>query len=114
MARFSRRALTVAFVAGMSVAAPALANTTPLGATAVRYTASSDTTCHRPGFTQALRGFGDPRWYTLAPAADFSLGAPGWQLSSGARLAADPARGTSLVLPPGGSAISPGFCVDLD
>ena len=40
--------------------------------------------------------------------------APGWQLKSGARLAADPARGTSLVLPPGASAISPGFCADLD
>ena len=112
--RFSRRALMAAFVTGACVAAPASANTTPLGTTVIGYTAASDTTCHRPGFTQALRSFGDTRWYTPAPGADFNFGAPGWQLKSGAKLAADPSRGTSLVLPPGASAISPGFCVDLD
>ena len=110
---FSRRALTAALVTGACVAAPASANTTPLGSTVIGYTAASAATCYRPSFTQALKAFGDTRWYVLAPGAGFNFGAPGWQFTGGARLAADPARGPSLVIPPGASAISPGFCVDL-
>ena len=115
LTRVSRRALAVGIVAGAAAAAsPAHANTTPLGSTAINYTPASGTTCDRPTFTRALAAYGDNRWYALAPAGNFDGAAPGWQLKSGARLAADPARGTSLVLAPGASALSPGFCVDLD
>lgn len=108
-------AATIAAVAATAPAATAQANTTPLGQTAIAYTGQSATTCDRPSFTQALRAYGDSRWYVLAPSGSFAgATAPGWQLHNGARLAADSARGTSLALPPGASAISPAMCVDLD
>ena len=104
-----------ACVAVAASAVPAAANTTPLGTTVIQYTSASAATCDRPSFTQPLRAYGDSRWYVLAPNGSFTNSvAPGWQLRNGAKLATDAARGVSLVLPPGGSAISPGMCVDLD
>lgn len=113
--RFTARAGVLAAVAAVGFALPAHASTTPLGSTVIAYTATSDSSCDRPAFTRALLSIGDDRWYTPAPSGDFAGGvAPGWQLRSGARLGADAGRGTSLVLPAGASAISPGMCVDLD
>ena len=105
----------IAVVAAAVLAGPAQANTTPLGQTVIAYTGQSAATCDRPSFTQSLKAYGDSRWYVLAPSGSFTgAAAPGWQLRGGAKLAADAVRGTSLALPPGGSAISPGMCVDLD
>lgn len=113
--RIQASTLVTAVLATGALALPAHANTTPLGATAIGYTDASDKTCDRRGFARALLPFGDDRWYTLAPSGDFDAGhAPGWQLRDGAGLASDAARRTSLVLPAGASAISPGMCVDLD
>lgn len=109
------RATVAAVATAAALAGPAQANTTPLGTTVIAYTPASDATCDRPSFTQSLAPLGDDRWYVQAPAGNFNATtAPGWQLRNGARLAPDAARGTSLVLPTGASAISPGFCVDLD
>lgn len=112
--RTRAHALTVGLIASLALAGTAEANTTPLGSTSVNYTPASASTCDRPTFTQALRSYGDLRSYALAPSGSFTGPVAGWQLGTGAKLAADTARGTSLVLAPGASAISPGMCVDLD
>ncbi len=103
-----------AVAAGAALAAPAPANTTPLGTTSIAHTDASRSTCESPAFVRPYTGLGDSRTYVLAPAGTFDAGATGWQLRDGARLAADATRGTSLVLPPGASAISPAACIDLD
>ena len=109
------RSIMAACVALAAWTVPAAANTTPLGSTVIQYTSGSAATCDRPSFVQPLRSYGDSRWYVPAPNGSFTNGiAPGWQLAGGAKLASDAVRGVSLVLPPGGSAISPGMCVDLD
>jgi hypothetical protein len=109
------RAATTAVVAAAVLAGPAKANTTPLGTTVINYTAESAATCDRASFTQPLKPYGDSRWYVLAPSGSFTgASAAGWQFRGDASLAADAARGTSLTLRPGASAISPGMCVDLD
>ena len=112
--RRGAHALAAGLVASIALAGTAEANTTPLGSTVIQYTWESASTCDRSTFTAALRSYGDSRSYALAPSGSFSGAVSGWQLRSGAKLAADTARGTSLVLPPGASAISPGMCVDLD
>ena len=113
-ARIRARALATGMVASVALAGTAEANTTPLGSTVISYTSESSYTCNRPAFTQPLRSFGDLRYYALAPSGSFTGAVSGWQLRNGAKLATDTVRGTSLALPPGASAISPGMCVDLD
>ncbi len=101
--------------AALALAATAQANVTPLGSTVIAYTPGSTATCVAPAYAWPYRALGDSRTYVLAPSGSFTGGvAPGWQLSGGARFDGDAARGTSLVLPPGASAVSPGICVDLD
>jgi hypothetical protein len=113
-ARTAARAVAGAFGAAVVLAAPALANTTPLGTTAIQYADGSRSTCESPAFVHPYVGIGDRRTYVLAPGGSFSSSTAGWQLKDGARLVSDAARGTALGLPAGASAISPGMCVDLD
>jgi hypothetical protein len=106
------------FVGALAVVAvaagPAQANVTPLNTT-IQYTDTSRSTCETPAWAWPYRAIGDARTYVLAPDGAFTGGvAKGWQLSGGARLASDSARGVGLALPAGASAISPGMCVDLD
>jgi hypothetical protein len=79
--------------------------------------AAGEQTCVAPALSNPLAAFKDRRNYFLAPAADFEdTSLPGWELSGGASVIADPSdsRTSSLSLPPGSSATSPEMCVDLD
>ena len=75
-------------------------------------------TCSTPALFSPLRSFGDWRSYFVAPGGDFEHS--GWTLTGGATLTSGSgplglgAARTSLRLPPGASATSPRFCVDLD
>jgi hypothetical protein len=114
--RGARTLLAALGAAGACAAAasPALADTTPLGATQIQFTDASYSTCVNPSFVRPYTNLGDSRTYVVAPAGTFNAGATGWQLQGGARLASDATRGTSLVLPAGASAVSPAACIDLD
>jgi hypothetical protein len=86
----------------------------PASAQAATTTAS----CARPALSTPLGPFGDPRSYFVAPGGDFESAR--WTLASGAAVASGSgplrvgAARASLRLPPGASATSRAFCVDLD
>jgi hypothetical protein len=114
-ARAARLVILGALGMATVLCAPASANVTPLGSTIINYTDASRSTCESPAYAGPYRSLGDSRTYVLAPSGSFTGGgAPGWQLAGGAHFTSDSARGTSLALPAGASAITPGFCVDLD
>jgi hypothetical protein len=74
--------------------------------------------CAAAPMTQPFLTLGDPRTYVLAPNGHFSdTSGGGWQFASGAQVTGaggvDGASGV-LTLPPGGTALSPLMCVDLD
>jgi hypothetical protein len=77
-------------------------------------------TCAAPVLAPLLAGFGDARSYFLAPGGDFESAASGWTLTGGATVA--PGSGplrlgrarSALRLPPGATATTPTFCVDLN
>jgi hypothetical protein len=84
---------------------------------------AGEQTCTSPLLSNPLTAFKDRRSYFLAPAANFEdPSLPGWELSGGAAVTADPSnvavigdsQTSSLSLPPGSSATSPEMCVDLD
>ena len=107
--------MAVLLIGGLLAVLPSLASAQPAPATAP---APSTADCPPPSLFTALGAYGDLRSYFLAPGGDFE--APGWSLAGGARpadgsgpLSLGSAKG-SLQLPPGGSATSPVFCVDLD
>ena len=86
-------------------------------------TIESVLSCTKPALSTLLSGLGDRRSYFPAPGADFESPAlAGWQLTGGAthiagnepRRVLGAAHATSLRLPPGSSATSPIFCIDLD
>jgi hypothetical protein len=86
-------------------------------------TIDSVLSCTRPSLSTLLSDLGDRRSYFPAPGADFESSAlAGWRLTGGAaRIAGNESRQvlgaahtTSLRLPPGSSATSPTFCIDLD
>jgi hypothetical protein len=86
-------------------------------------TVDSVISCTRPMLSTRLAALGDRRSYFTAPGADFeSSSMAGWQLSGGASLVSGNEsfhvlganHATSLRLPPGASATSPSFCIDLD
>ena len=85
-------------------------------------TPASLATCTAPRLASVLSSLGDRRSYFSAPGGDFESGLDGWQLAGGAARVAgnEPwrvlgsAHGSSLRLPPGSSAITPTFCIDLD
>lgn len=100
-------------IGGLTAVLPAAAS-----AHDVPWTPAASADCPQPSLSSALAGFGDRRSYFVAPGGAFE--APQWSLAGGATLTggSGPLRvGTakgSLKLPPGGSATSPVFCVDLD
>jgi hypothetical protein len=105
------RALLGASAAALAIAAPAQA--APLADTTIQATAASRTTCENPALSTPYAGIGDDRTYVLAPGGSFD-DAEGWQLSGGASVESSRRHGGELVLPVGGSAISPSMCIDLD
>ena len=114
-ARRTVRLLLSSLAAAMLLAVPAQAGTTPLGTTTIAYTDASRSTCEDPAWTFPYTSIGDDAMYVLAPHGSFTGGVvPGWQLRGGASLVSDATRGTSLNLPAGASAITPGMCVDLN
>ena len=101
--------MAVVMIGGLTAVLPATAS-------AAAKTAAPD--CRPPATFAALAPFGDLRPYFVAPGGDFET--PAWTLAAGATRTAGSsplrlgAAATSLRLPPGGSATSPAFCVDLD
>jgi hypothetical protein len=114
--KLERAWMAVLTIGGLLAVLPATAFAKPAAPT----TASSPATaaCPTPALFTALAAFGDTRSYALAPGGDFE--APAWTLAGGATLTSGNgpltlgAARSSLQLPPGGSATSPVFCVDLD
>jgi hypothetical protein len=110
--KLKRTWMAVLTICGLSAVLPAAAS-----ARAV-FTPTPAAECPSSQLSTPLVGFADPRWYFVAPGGDFET--PSWQLTGGAELAAGSgplhlgAAMGSLRLPPGGSATSPVFCVDLD
>jgi lipoprotein-anchoring transpeptidase ErfK/SrfK len=76
--------------------------------------------CDQSPLSQPFLAWGDSNLYKLAPAGDFETAAAGWSLSGSAAVVpgSEPAGVTgtvgasSLRLPTGGSAQSPGTCVN--
>jgi hypothetical protein len=90
---------------------------------ATAQSAVGEQTCRTPDLFNPLVAFKDKRDYFMAPSGDFEDPAlPGWQLSGGAAVSdgSSPHGATganhenALTLPPGSSAVSPEFCVDLN
>jgi hypothetical protein len=100
-----RLAVSAAAIAVLAGAGTAAAGTTALGCIGTTST--------------PFRAWLDPAGYVLAPGGAFEPGMPAWSLTGGARVVPgnEPfrvrARGDaySLSIPPGGSAVSPPFCV---
>jgi hypothetical protein len=110
--KLKRTWMAVLTICGLSAVLPAAASARPV------FTPTPAAECPAPELFAALGGFGDPRSYFVAPGGAFE--APSWQLTGGAALTGGSgplhlgsAKG-ALMLPPGGSATSPVFCVDLD
>src|SRR5271156_1210995 len=56
--------------------------------------------------------YNDTASYVLVQGGNFESGAPGWSLSKAGVVAEEASpSGGALVIQPGGSAVSPGFCV---
>jgi hypothetical protein len=76
--------------------------------------------CPAVTLSQPLTGFGDWRYYTLAPSGSVEDGPSGWSLAGGSSVSTEnePWRvrsssdSQSLVVPAGGSATTAPFCVD--
>lgn len=93
------------------ISAAALALAAPAGASAACPTAPT---------IKAFSIFGDNSDYSLAPAGAFESGATGWALSGASVVAGSEsyrvhgaADAKSLNIAPGGTAVSPAFCVDV-
>ena len=69
--------------------------------------------CSHGTFSQPLLAFKDSNFYTLAPGGNFE-GATSWELSRGASIQPDAARGGVLDLPSGAQATSPPLCITSD
>jgi hypothetical protein len=107
------RALLGASAAALAFAAPAAA--APASGPEIQVTDASRSTCESPALGTPYAAIGDERSYVLAPGGSFDdAAAPGWQLAGGAELGSDARQGGQLVLPVGGSAVSPSMCIDLD
>jgi hypothetical protein len=83
--------------------------------------AAASAACPTAPTTKAFQAFGDSSDYALVPGGAFETGAPGWGLN-GASVANgsesyavhSPSDSKSLAIAPGGVAVSPTVCVDLD
>jgi hypothetical protein len=97
------------------LASPALAANAATPATA-----PATSGCAVPALSSALAAYGDWRSYFLAPGGDFESSSDGWTLTGGATTSTGSgplrlgAAAKSLRLPPGATATSPIFCVDLN
>jgi hypothetical protein len=85
--------------------------------------AAGEQTCRAPELFNPLVAFKDKRDYFMAPSGDFEdPSMPGWELTGGAAVTGGNSphavtgadHGSALTLPPGSSAVSPEFCVDLN
>jgi hypothetical protein len=100
-------------IGGLTAVLPTAASAHPAA-----WTPAASADCPAPSLFTPLARLGDARSYFVAPGGAFE--APAWSLAGGAALTggSGPLRlGTakgSLKLPPGGSATSPVFCVDLN
>jgi hypothetical protein len=110
--KLTRTWMAVLTICGLSAVLPAAASARPI------FTPTPAADCPAPDLFTPLSGLGDSRSYFVAPGGAFE--APSWQLTGGAGLTSGssplllgPAQG-ALKLPPGSSATSPVFCVDLD
>ena len=85
--------------------------------TALLAPAAQAAPCDGKGVEQPFLGWNDRALYALVDGGDFETGAPGWELTGDAGLAAggNPLRpsssSTSLSLPSGSSATTPAICV---
>ena len=76
-------------------------------------------TCTAPALAQPFSSASDTNWYAPLPGESWnSFPATGWTLSGGAKVVsatlADGTSGTTLDLPAGAQAVSPGMCVTND
>ena len=102
------------WVAGLAAALATLALMAPASSKA-------DTlACDLPTLSNPFAAFGDVDSYVLVPDGGFEAGASGWSLSSGADVVSgnensyvgSSSDSSSLSIPAGEVAVSPGFCVD--
>jgi hypothetical protein len=132
-------AFAVAALAGLFVAAPALAHQhegeTPEAEGHAKHGAKDDavkpgqkdhaapaagSACPDQVFAKVFSAFHDRALYTLAPDGDFEAGASGWELGDGASAVGESSSillgsslgATSLELADGASAVSPAICVE--
>jgi hypothetical protein len=103
------------------VAAPALFSALALASPALAGAATtSPTACEDSPLSQPFLAFGDARSYELAPGGDFEGSPSSWSLGGGAGVVAGSETAgvtgsvgaSSLSLPAGASAQSPGACVN--
>lgn len=113
--KLGRAWTAVLMIGGLLAALPGVASAKTLPAPATPLGAAD---CPPPSLFTPLGGFGDSRSYFTAPGGSFET--PSWSLAGGATLTTGSgplqlgAANGSLKLPPGGSATSPVFCIDLD
>jgi hypothetical protein len=126
--RFNRAIIALAgCAAGLALSSPAALadDATGLGDETVRTaeSAAGEQTCRAPRLFNPLVAFKDKRDYFMAPSGDFEDAAlPGWRLTGGAGVTAGgsphavatASHGSALTLPPGSTAVSPEFCIDLN
>lgn len=112
-----KRSALVSMLAGGLLA---LAATPALAATATTPGLRTTAHCATPAMDPLLAAFGDSRSYFLAPGGSFETGTQDWTLTGGATTSTGSgplrlgAAARSLRLPPGATATSPVFCVDLN
>jgi len=76
---------------------------------------AASASCEPRAFGTVFAAWGDDAQYTLSPGGDFETRAGGWTLGGASVVAGSSgfaAGGSSLLLPAGGSVLSPVICVD--
>jgi hypothetical protein len=113
--KLERASMAVLMIGGLLALLPAVASAKPAPSPSPSPVTAD---CPPPSLFTPLSAFGDTRSYFVVPGGAFE--APAWSLAGGATLTGGsgplqlgPAQG-ALKLPPGGSATSPVFCVDVD
>jgi len=73
---------------------------------------AADAACASSAGSDVFAEYNDTASYVLVQGGNFESGAPGWSLSKAAVVEEEGApSGNALVIQPGGTAVSPGFCV---
>lgn len=74
--------------------------------------AAADAACTSSEASNVFAEYNDNASYVLVQGGNFESGAPGWSLSKAAVVAEEASpSGSALVIQPGGTAVSPAFCV---